>query len=237
MNYQKIYDNIIKNRINNTPIGYTEKHHIIPRSLGGTNNPDNLVDLTAREHFLCHYLLAKMYPKESFEWYKTNHAFMMMKCDSIQRNARYFNSRLYEALRINFSSIMSKNQKGKNNSQYGKVWISNIELKESKRIPKSDPIPNGWIKGRNKWNTVVSKRCLYCNKEYIGRGNTCSSSCGKRLYYKNNPRALFGGKLDDIINDYKQGYSIYRCLTNAGFNGTGKNHDKLKEIIKELNNL
>lgn len=37
-----------------------EKHHIIPRSLGGTNNKENIVKLTYREHFICHWLLTKM---------------------------------------------------------------------------------------------------------------------------------------------------------------------------------
>jgi hypothetical protein len=39
---------------------YTEKHHIIPKSLGGSNKKDNLALLTAREHFICHLLLTKM---------------------------------------------------------------------------------------------------------------------------------------------------------------------------------
>lgn len=163
MNYQTLYNNIIDNRIKNTYNGYTEKHHIIPRSLGGTDEQDNLVDLTAREHFICHYLLAKMYPKESFEWYKMTLAFKMMKCSSMN-NKRYFNSRLYEALRINFSLIMSKSQKGKNNSQYGKMWVCNVELKENKKINKLDPIPEGWIKGRNKWNVSPKRTREEINK-------------------------------------------------------------------------
>ena len=39
---------------------YTEKHHIIPRSIGGNNSKENIVTLTAREHFICHWLLPKM---------------------------------------------------------------------------------------------------------------------------------------------------------------------------------
>lgn len=42
-----------------------EKHHIIPRSLGGTNDPDNLVKLSAREHFICHRLLPKFTKEKS----------------------------------------------------------------------------------------------------------------------------------------------------------------------------
>jgi hypothetical protein len=39
---------------------YIEKHHIIPKSLGGVDNPENIVRLTAREHFICHHLLTKI---------------------------------------------------------------------------------------------------------------------------------------------------------------------------------
>lgn len=81
MNYKRIYDQIIDNRKQNSYDGYTENHHIIPRSLGGNDDVDNIVSLSAREHFICHYLLAKMYPKESFEWYKMNHAFIRMICN------------------------------------------------------------------------------------------------------------------------------------------------------------
>lgn len=58
--YTRIYFMIIKRAKSRTISGYTEKHHIIPKSIGGTNNKDNLVALTAREHFICHLLLPKM---------------------------------------------------------------------------------------------------------------------------------------------------------------------------------
>jgi signal recognition particle subunit SEC65 len=44
-------------------IGYVEQHHIIPRTLGGTNDSDNLVYLTPEEHYLAHGLLCKIHPK------------------------------------------------------------------------------------------------------------------------------------------------------------------------------
>ena len=46
------------------PGDYKERHHIIPRCLGGNNLSSNLVDLTAREHFICHLLLTKMVVKK-----------------------------------------------------------------------------------------------------------------------------------------------------------------------------
>lgn len=54
------YYRIITNRINDCPVGYSEKHHIIPKCLGGSNDISNIVSLTAREHFICHLLLVKI---------------------------------------------------------------------------------------------------------------------------------------------------------------------------------
>ena len=60
--YTKTYDAIIaKARLRHVQIGYTEKHHIIPKSLGGGNG-HNLVRLNVREHFICHWLLIRMMP-------------------------------------------------------------------------------------------------------------------------------------------------------------------------------
>ena len=60
--YTRIYFMIIdRARLRKLPKEiYTEKHHIIPKSLGGDNSLENLIALTAREHFICHLLLPKM---------------------------------------------------------------------------------------------------------------------------------------------------------------------------------
>lgn len=58
--YTKWYFNIINNRLANPVKGYTERHHIHPESLGGSNAQENFVCLTAREHYICHLLLTKM---------------------------------------------------------------------------------------------------------------------------------------------------------------------------------
>jgi hypothetical protein len=70
MDYKKIYDNIISKAKSEIRIKlnkkdpnyiYYEKHHILPKCLGGTNNEENLVLLTGREHFICHKLLIYIY--------------------------------------------------------------------------------------------------------------------------------------------------------------------------------
>ena len=59
--YTKWYFNIIANAKSRISVdGYIEKHHIIPKSLGGNNTKENIIALSAKEHFICHLLLPKM---------------------------------------------------------------------------------------------------------------------------------------------------------------------------------
>jgi hypothetical protein len=58
--YCKTYYIIIERAKSRVLEEYGERHHIIPKSLGGSNKKDNLVKLTAREHFICHLLLVRM---------------------------------------------------------------------------------------------------------------------------------------------------------------------------------
>ena len=57
MNYQRIYDQIIERARTRQLEGYVEKHHIVPRCLGGTNNTENIVQLTAREIYWKKHIL------------------------------------------------------------------------------------------------------------------------------------------------------------------------------------
>lgn len=188
MNYKRIYDKIIENRKQN-PLqntDYGENHHIIPRSLGGADESENLVRLTAREHFICHALLAEMYERETFEWYKMNHAFMMMK-SSMVNHMRYFNSRLYEYKRLDFAHVMSNSQSGKKNSQYGKVWIHTKENKLNKKIKSEDVsfyLTNGWELGRIiDFDKYILKQIKCVPKEFGGiRYNNLKMSHIKKVF-------------------------------------------------------
>jgi len=78
MNYQKIYDSLIeraklscRKKYKNTDddFVYYENHHIVPRCQGGGDTKENKVLLTAREHFVVHQLLVKIYKKNRSLWY------------------------------------------------------------------------------------------------------------------------------------------------------------------------
>ncbi len=58
--YTKWYFNIVKHYKNIIIDDMLEKHHIIPKSIGGTDNENNIVSLPPRVHFICHWLLTKM---------------------------------------------------------------------------------------------------------------------------------------------------------------------------------
>lgn len=62
MDYHRIYREFIADRKSKPkPDCYTERHHIVPRSLGGGNDAKNLIDLTAEDHLFAHVLLARVY--------------------------------------------------------------------------------------------------------------------------------------------------------------------------------
>lgn len=95
MNYILHYENLIANAVSrNSVIGYKEKHHIQPKSMGGSNLASNLVELTAREHFVAHRLLAKIYPNSGMV-----HAVFKMACASLTTKKLSFTSRTYEHFR------------------------------------------------------------------------------------------------------------------------------------------
>ena len=157
MNYAKLYNRIIENRLNNPYNGYTEKHHIVPVSLGGSDSKDNLVRLTAREHFVCHWILVKMYRGNKNSYYKMLKAFNMM-CNSISdKQERYKScSRVFSVYREDMSRAMSALQVGENNSQAGTMWVCNLETKENKKVSNRQ-IPLGWVAGRNKWKVPAPR--------------------------------------------------------------------------------
>lgn len=95
MDYHKIYNQLILKRQQLIPDGYTEKHHIIPRCLNGTDDGINLVKLTAREHFIAHKLLVKIYIHTSLV-YAAN-----MMC-----NFKRYNSKNYSWLKEKHQSIL-----------------------------------------------------------------------------------------------------------------------------------
>jgi hypothetical protein len=158
MNYQKHYNQLIARANNRLVDGYCESHHIIPRCLGGDDSTSNLVNLTAREHFIAHLLLVKIYPKN-----KGLICAVQFMCAG--QSERKHTNRTYGWIRKQLSLVMSELQSQEGNSQWGTRWIHNLELKQSKKIDANVDVPQGWQVGRivnfNKVVTIkIDKRKL-----------------------------------------------------------------------------
>ena len=123
MNYKKIYDALVARAkprgLNKNSVDfYSEIHHIVPRSIGGTDNPSNLVMFTGREHFIAHMLLWKTYPEDIS---LMRAAFMMSsrwKSGDIDSNVPQ-NSKTYARLREEYSQAVSEQCSGENNPMFG----------------------------------------------------------------------------------------------------------------------
>lgn len=140
--YFKYYYSIVDRAKSRTIYGYKERHHIIPKSLGGSNNKENIVDLTAREHFICHLLLTKMTDGKN----KKSMVFALNAlCNLENKLQSRYKSRMYEFSRKMFSEEQSKIMIGPGNPMFGKT-----HSEESKRKMSESH------KGKTPWNTGKS---------------------------------------------------------------------------------
>jgi hypothetical protein len=63
INYTHRYENLLETAKHGN---YMEHHHIVPKCLGGSDTPENIIMLRPEDHFVAHYLLMKMNP-ENYE--------------------------------------------------------------------------------------------------------------------------------------------------------------------------
>jgi hypothetical protein len=106
---------------------YTEKHHILPKSLGGTNAKSNIVQVPARIHFICHKLLVKMVIDARHKKCMCHALNMLAKANNCNQNRYRISSREYEFIRKQLSESM----KGENNHMHGKpAWNKGIKRSE-----------------------------------------------------------------------------------------------------------
>lgn len=106
--------NSAQNRSENTE--YTEKHHIIPKSLGGSNDLDNIVILSAKEHFIVHHLLTKMLDSKELRG-KMWSAFFLMH---LGHEGRVTYARTYSLAKEHMSQHKKVINAGANNPFFGK---------------------------------------------------------------------------------------------------------------------
>ena len=160
MDYQRIHDSIILNakrknrkklKKTNKDYVYYENHHIIPRCMGGTNDKENLVLLTAKEHYMIHKLLTIIYPSNRSFGYTL---IRMMYGNGFDKKMRFSSKEYAYAKELRGKQGMSEEAKQKmskakrqmsdetkqkmSNSRKGKPLNLNEEQKKNRRKPKSE---------------------------------------------------------------------------------------------------
>lgn len=123
MDYLKIYNSLIYKRQNIELLDktqcYCEKHHILPKSLGGSNDSKNLVNLTLREHYIAHLLLFKIYKNTEFKEKVLSTIYYM----SNYKKYKKYNSRLYKINKIKYLNSKIIKNNGYKGSKIFLVWF------------------------------------------------------------------------------------------------------------------
>jgi hypothetical protein len=163
MNYEQIYNQLIDRAKTRVLTGYKERHHIIPRCVGGSDDASNLVDLTAREHFIAHKLLCEIYPNNS----KLLYAYWLMsnKAQSNNQQRNYtVSSQEYERIKL----LISESRKSFTHSNETKFKIS-----------QSSKGRTAWNKGKQHSNETKQK--LNSAWSIDRRKQKSASQIGKQL--------------------------------------------------------
>lgn len=155
---------------------YIEKHHIVPKSIGGSDIHANMVSLTAKEHFVCHLLLVKM----TTGLHRRSMAYAAWKMTQIDGRPRYAPcSSTYERLKKQLSEAYKGIPK---TSCY---WLGKKHTKETiekqSKVKRGKSNPNFGVEQKPEWNKKKSEAqkgipkpkyvCPVCHRTVGGKSN------------------------------------------------------------------
>ena len=182
MNYLKVYHQLIHNsqhRILSQDI-YVEKHHIVPLSLKGEDIESNIAVLTAKEHFVAHHLLWKIYRNREM-----TKAFMLM-CNTKRNGIKYkISAKEYSILKEDNRKFRSEFMTGRAGNNLGKTlpqeWRDNISKGQ-----KGHRRGNGGSSGfKGKHHTEENKKAISARRKGIGTHFTPHSEETKKIMSEN----------------------------------------------------
>lgn len=191
---------------------YTEKHHILPKSYGGSNYKDNIIKLTGREHYISHLILWKALGGSMI------YAFWSMQL--INKNNKYNNlsSRQFEELRTSIAQEQSKRVSGENHPLYGTHHSDETKKKIGNRYyPKGKENPNyGKVvtkETRVKMSEIHSVRQKGERNSFYGKAHS-EETKRKQSEAKKGSKSLFKNGIYTMVNieevqDYlRKGYIL-----------------------------
>ena len=173
MDYKRHYIKLIETR-KNRPLQdgvYYEKHHIIPKALGGTNTPNNIVHLTAREHYIAHWLLYRIRPHSE----KISLAFWMMSFPGskyVERDYRISSRAYAEANR-------KLNTGRKVKPEHLVKWTKN---KNNSKVIVNEVTGEEYTNAKQLWRERFSSDITYSTFNYYLRGKIKGSNVNRKLH-------------------------------------------------------
>lgn len=192
--YKNLYFSIIENAKNKIYAGYTENHHIIPKCLGGSDEKENIVKLSAREHFICHLLLTKISDDDRIKY-----SAMCMRLSNPRQQRNYkINSWVYSMLKEYNSQLCKEKFTGRECPNKNKEKYYDPLTRTSKFFEKGTQ-PKNWKKGsppetKQKY-TGIHKDNVYYHDPETGKVVSLKKHDIPPIgYIKGNPNASKGNE-------------------------------------------
>jgi hypothetical protein len=204
MNYEKIYNQIIQrakdeNRKKVKGGIYYERHHIVPRCMGGNNDKLNLILLTAKEHYMAHRLLYEIYPDHKGLQYAI---WNMINGRSFSKKRYVPSGRIYAQLRETYANMPRSEETRKKLSDHAKSRPprSKESIKKSSDARKGCiPWNKGKLTGPLSEEVKISMRLAAKTRPAISEETRKKmSEAGKKRIVSNETRK----KLSEIVKLY-----------------------------------
>lgn len=191
--YYLRYTKFIARLKDQTIDGYYELHHIIPRSLGGSDDSTNLIALTARQHFVAHWILAKAYGGAM------SRAFYMM---SNFGKYGYTNSTVYENARVEYSKLVSEQMKKRPPPKFTKEHREKLRLaKLGTKLSETTKQKVGAAQVGRKLSEETKRKISESKRGIATRGSGWSHSEETKMKMKQSQKfkadVLAGAELQD----------------------------------------
>jgi hypothetical protein len=214
--YTRTYNKIITQAQLRVNQGYVERHHIIPRSLGGNDDSDNIVALTAREHFICHRLLVKMTAGK--ERQKMSYALHRITNKKVSYR---ITARTYEHIRREHSNMLSETLTGMSiQERFGKPYAHEISEYQRQRIRESNAARIWSAESRQKLSNSQKERYKQ-NPKSFNRGpmslehkkklSEARKNNSTKHVFEHEDHGIFTGSTGDLARAYNiRGSEIYK---------------------------